>query len=182
MDYNATKLKWVPASPHIPQAEAAPFYAMTGIVGELDSLNIGVGYTLPFQLLGASWIDADKFADDMNALQLPGLLFRPIHYVPFYGTQKGQALQGVQIYFTDYAKARLCDVQFYALQVLNQRYPSHDILGESGQRTTMFDKVCGSKVIRTRFLQRHNWQDVVGYWEKDIMPFKTLSKKYYLYK
>lgn len=182
MTYGDTGLKWVLSSPHIPEASSAPFYTVSGIVGELDSINIGVGYTIPFQTFAAPWIKATELADRMNALRLPGYTFRPIYYSPFYSKYKGRQLQGVQVYFTDYRKARLCDVQFYLLQELHQLYPDHDILAEAGQRAGMFDKVCGSKKIRQLFLQRHRWSDAKAYWDKDVDKFKRLSRQYHLYK
>ena len=182
MTYGDTGLKWVLSSPHIPEASSAPFYAVSGIVGELDSINIGVGYTVPFQTFAAPWIEATELAGRMNTLQLPGYTFRPIYYSPFYSKYKGRQLQGVQVYFTDYRKARLCDVQFYLLQELHQLYPDHDILAEAGQRAGMFDKVCGSKKIRQLFLQRHRWSDAKAYWDKDVDKFKRLSRQYHLYK
>ena len=182
MTYGDTGLKWVLSSPHIPEASSAPFYTVSGIVGELDSINIGVGYTIPFQTFAAPWIKATELADRMNALRLPGYTFRPIYYSPFYSKYKGRQLQGVQVHFTNYRKARLCDVQFYILQELYKLYPNHDILKQAGQRAGMFDKVCGSKKIRELFLRRHRWKDVKAYWDKDADKFKKLSRQYYLYK
>ena len=46
----------------------------------------------------------------------------------------------------------------------------------------MFDKVSGSKQIRTRFSQNNRWADISDYWYKDVESFRQLSKKYYLYK
>lgn len=182
MTYGDTGLKWVLSSPHIPEASSAPFYTVSGIVGELDSINIGVGYTIPFQTFAAPWIKATELADRMNALRLPGYTFRPIYYSPFYSKYKGRQLQGVQVHFTNYRKARLCDVQFYILQELYKLYPNHDILKQAGQRAGMFDKVCGSKKIRELFLRRHRWKDAKAYWDKDADKFKKLSRQYYLYK
>ena len=182
MTYGDTGLKWVLSSPHIPEASSAPFYTVSGIVGELDSINIGVGYTIPFQTFAAPWIKATELADRMNALRLPGYTFRPIYYSPFYSKYKGRQLQGVQVHFTNYRTARLCDVQFYILQELYKLYPNHDILKQAGQRAGMFDKVCGSKKIRELFLRRHRWKDVKAYWDKDADKFKKLSRQYYLYK
>ena len=182
MTYSDTGLKWVLSSPHIPEATSAPFYAVSGIVGELDSLNIGVGYTVPFQTFAAPWIKAAELSKRMNALGLRGFSFRPIYYSPFYSKFKGQQLQGVQVYITNYRRARLCEVQFYILQELYKLYPEHDVLGDSKNRTDMFNKVCGSKEIRRLFLKRHRWSDVRDYWDKDIKAFKKLSKQYYLYK
>ena len=183
MTYEDTGLKWVLSSPHIPHAITSVYYPMTGIVGELDSLSVGVGYTMPFQLIGAPWIKAPELADALNALRLPGVMFRPIYYSPYYAYGKGSELQGVQIYLTDYRKARLCDIQFYVLQELYRLYPDHQLLEQaSDNRKSMIDKVCGSKEIRRLFGKRHLWSDVKPYWDKDVEAFKRLSKKYYLYK
>lgn len=182
MTYGETGLEWVLSSPHIPEMSTAPFYSVTGIVGELTTISIGVGYTLPFKLIGAQWVKAQDFADAMNALHLPGYTFRPVFYTPYYGAGKGKELQGVQVYITDYAKARLCDVQWYALQELYRLWPDHDPMGEDTKRADMINKVCGSKQIRKLFLRRHQWQDAKEYWDKDVDNFRKTAKKYYLYK
>ena len=183
MTYADTGLPWVLPSPHIPEPISAHFYAVSGIVGELDGISIGVGYTLPFQIFGASWIKAHELASAMNALNLQGVTFRPIYYSPFYSKGMGKELQGVQVYFTDYGKARLCDTQFYLLQELYRLYPDHDILQQaSNDRKDMFDKVCGSKEIRRLFMQHHRWADARSYWDKDAEAFRRFSQKYYLYK
>ena len=46
----------------------------------------------------------------------------------------------------------------------------------------MIDNVCGTSKIRELFSKRNRWEDVKDYWYKDAENFKTLSKKYYLYK
>lgn len=85
MTFSDTGLTWIPTSPNIPEATTAYFYPTTGILGELTLVNIGVGYTLPFKLVGAPWIDADQFASVMNKQNLPGVSFKPFHYRPFFG-------------------------------------------------------------------------------------------------
>ena len=182
MTYEDTGLHWVLSSPHIPEASTAPFYSVTGIIGELYNISIGVGYTLPFKLIGAEWIKAPEFAERMNNLRLPGVAFRPIYYTPYYSVGKGKELQGVQVYFTDYRKASLCDVQWYALQELYKLYPDHDPLKEATDRHNMFDKVCGSFEVRRLFMKRHMWEDAKPYWDKDVASFRKIAKKYHLYK
>ena len=183
MTYDQTGLPWVLPSPHIPQPVSAPFYSVSGIVGELDSLSIGVGYTLPFQLFGAPWIKAPELAQRMNALRLPGVMFRPMYFTPFYAYGKGKELQGVQVYFTDYRKARLTDIQFYVLQELYALYPDHDVMAEaSDNRKNMIDKVCGSKQIRRLFMPHHRWADAKPYWDKDVEAIRKTARKYWLYK
>ena len=183
MDYAATGLPWVLPSPHIPHAETALFYPATGILGELGTLSIGVGYTLPFQLFAAPWIDAAQLARRMNALRVPGVSFRPIYLKPFYATCKGEFIQGVQVHLTDARRAALGELQFLVMQELATLYPSHNPLQEADSvRLRMFDKVCGSPEIRRRFSRRFRWDDVRDYWMKDADAFRRLSRKYYLYK
>lgn len=182
MDYTQTGLQWIPSSPHIPHPHSAYFYPLSGIVGELPYLSIGVGYTIPFQMFAAQWIDAEKLAARMNALNLPGLKFRPMHLKPFYAFGKGEHLQGVQVHIMDYKTARLSEVQFYILQELAAMYPDKPAFSEENKaRFDMFDKVCGSDQIRKRFSKSYRFDDIKDYWYKDVEAFKELSRKYYLY-
>lgn len=183
MDFADTGLPWVAPSPHIPQAISAYYYPMSGIAGELGTLSIGVGYTLPFELFGASWVDADTLADRLNALKLEGVIFRPIHYTPFYGTQKGSRLQGVQVHLVDRKTARLTEIQFYVMQEMTALYPSHKPFATAEEsRLKMVDKVCGSNKIRQQFTRRYRWEDARPYWENGVKEFKQKSQTYYIYK
>ena len=60
MRYPDTGLPWVLPSPNIPYPQSAVNYPSAGIAGEFQGyLNIGIGYTLPFEVFAAEWIDAD---------------------------------------------------------------------------------------------------------------------------
>lgn len=183
MNYGDTGLQWIASSPHIPQATTSYFYPISGIVGELGYLSIGVGYTIPFQMFAAPWMDAVQMANAMNAHKLEGITFRPIYIKPFYSVGKDEQLQGVQVHITDYEKAVLTPIQFILIQEIARLYPQHSVMEHANtKRFGMFDKVCGSKRIRQLLMERNQWSDVKGYWDKDVKAFKSLSKKYYLYK
>lgn len=183
MDYTQTGLQWIPSSPHIPHAHSAFFYPVSGIVGELGYLSIGVGYTIPFQMFAADWIKAEEFASALNKLHLPGVHFRPMHLKPFYSVGVGTQMQGVQVHLTDYQKANLSEIQFYVMQVIAQLYPDKAVFANANEkRFDMFDKVSGSNQIRLLFAKNNRFEDIQAYWNKDVEAFKKLSKKYYLYK
>jgi len=183
MDFKATGLPWVISSPHIPHPETAYFYAMSGILGELYYFNIGIGYTLPFELFATEWIDAEKLTARLNALKLPGVLFRPIHYKPYYNAQKDMYLHGVQTYITDFNKIPLTLIQFYVLQECHQLYPDKDVFKLcDASRLNMFDKVCGTNQIRNTFEKKFTVKSIQGIWNKDVDNFKKKAKKYFLYK
>jgi Uncharacterized protein conserved in bacteria len=182
MTYAETGLQWIAPSPHIPQAVTAFYYPSSGVLGELGVLSTGVGYTLPFQLFGAEWINAEEFSRALNSLNLEGLYFRPIYYNPFYGSGTGKSYQGVQVHITDYEKAILSEIQFHVLQVANRLYPGKvNIANASENGIAMFDKVIGSDYIRLNFQKNVRFDDIRNYWRKDEDSFRKLSKKYQLY-
>ena len=186
MTFDQTGMPWILPSPHQPYPQSAVYYPTTGIIGELYNISIGVGYTMPFQLICAPWIEADKFCDRMNGLNLKGIVFRPIHIKPYYSQSKGENIQGVQLYVTDVLDADLTMVQFHAMEVLAEMYPEKRLLDEDGQGTlgnrwNMFDKVCGTNKIRIEFSKNYKVADIIEYWNKDVDAFREKSKKYYLY-
>ncbi len=182
MTFKETGLPWVASSPHIPHPDSAKFYPVSGILGELYVYNIGVGYTLPFELFAAEWIDADKLAVNLNALKLPGIIFRPIHFKPYYSTSKGKMIHGVQVHFSDFQKASISLIQFYILQESYKLWPDYNVFEMCEKsRLSMFDKVCGSDKIRKIFTQRWLVEDIEDIWFKDIKSFQEKAKKYFLY-
>ncbi|MEA4982454.1 MAG: DUF1343 domain-containing protein [Paludibacter sp.] len=183
MIYEETGLQWIASSPHIPHPTTALFYPVSGILGELGYVSIGVGYPLPFELFAAEWIDAEKLAENMNRLQLPGLQFRPIYFKPFYSTSQGKQLSGIQVHIMDYAAARLSEVQFYVMQEIAALYPDKAIFNNANeQRFNMFDKVSGSDFVRLTFAKTNRFDDIKEFWYKEVDGFKRTSKKYYLYR
>lgn len=182
MTYDRTGLPWILPSPHIPTAETALYYPSSGIMGELDYISIGVGYTMPFRLFCAQWIDAETLSKRLNGLSIPGVRFRPIHIKPYYGFGKGQNLHGVEFMVTDASAAPLTLIQFYVAQELAAMYPDKAMMSLApAERMGMFNKVCGSKEIGRRFARRHKVTDIENYWNKDVESFRKTSSKYRLY-
>ncbi len=182
MTFADTGMPWVLPSPHIPSPATALLYPATGIMGELDYVSIGVGYTLPFALTGSPWIDAQKLCDRLRALSLPGVNFRPIHYKPFYGLFKGENINGIEVYISDPQSAELTLIQFYIMQELASLYPLHKPFASAPQaRLSMFDKVVGSPKVRALFSKTYKVADLLEFWNKDRNTFRNLSRKYYLY-
>ena len=181
MVYEETGLPWVLPSPNIPFKESPMYYAASGVCGELYGfMNIGIGYTLPFQLFGATWLDPVKLLKKMESYGLEGVSFRTIWFKPFSGSQKGELVGGLQFFFTDYEKARITEVQFYVMQAVAELYPdkkAFEIISGYG----LFDKVCGTDYVRTTFGKRYKVEDIIDYWRKDETSFRELSQKYHIY-
>lgn len=182
MLFGDTGMPWVLPSPHIPTAESAVFYPASGIAGELDYLQIGVGYTLPFRTFAAPWIDGKKLADSLNALGIAGMAFRPIHYRPYYGFSKGVDVSGVEAFVTDFDKADITLTQFYVMQEIARLWPGHKAsAGANPKRFDMFDKVTGSTKVRSAFFRNHKVADMLPVWNRDAEGFKARKARYHLY-
>lgn len=182
MLYKDTGLAWVLPSPNIPSDQAAVCYPASGLCGELYGfMNIGIGYTLPFQVFGAEWIDAERLKETLDSYRLPGVAFRTIYFTPFSGSSKGKLVKGVQFFFTDYEAAAVTEVQFYVMQAVAQLYPDKGAF-EVANGVGLFDKVCGSDYVRKTFSKSYRVSDIQKYWRKDVSEFRQLAKKYYLYK
>ena len=181
MLYEATGLPWVLPSPNIPFKDSPMYYAASGICGELYGfMNIGVGYTLPFQVFGATWLDPVKLKTELESYGLEGVSFRTIWFKPFSGSQKGELVGGLQFFFTDYEKARITEVQFYVIQAVAELYPdkkAFEVINGYG----LFDKVCGTDYVRKEFSKGYKVSEIIDYWRKDEDSFRILAQKYHIY-
>ncbi len=181
MLYDDTGLPWVLPSPNIPYASTSIGYSAAGICGELYGfLNIGIGYTLPFQVFGATWINPEDLKARLDSYNLPGVEFRTIYYKPFAGSSAGKLVKGVQYFFTDYEAAKITLTQFYVMQAVAELYPDKkpfEVIHKYG----LFDKVCGTDKIRTTFKTTNSVKDILPIWQKDVDEFRELSKKYHIY-
>ncbi len=89
-----TTAPWCPPSPNMPRLETALLYPGQVLL-EGTNLSEGRGTTTPFEVVGAPFIDGYQLANELNALELPGVWFRPIKFVPTFDKWKGESCGGV---------------------------------------------------------------------------------------
>ena len=182
MTYEDTGLPWVLPSPNIPYPGSAANYCAAGICGELYGfLNIGIGYTLRFQIFAEEWIDAQRLKETLDSMRIPGVSFRTVWFKPFSGRSAGKLVQGVQYFFTDYSAARVTEVQFLVMEAVAKLYPDRKPF-ETATGIGLFDKVCGSARIREIFSETYRFDSIRDFWRKDEADFRKLSARYRLYK
>lgn len=114
---------FVPPSPGLPTPEAVALYPGMVLL-EGTNLSEGRGTTLPFQLLGAPWIEGYALAHDLAALGLPGLRFRPVTFRPHSNRHAGQVCEGIQLHVTDRAALRPLEALVRVLTHVRARYPA----------------------------------------------------------
>ena len=111
---------------------------------------------------------------------LEGCLFRFVDTIHSQHLLKGQLVQGVQYFFTDYEKARVTETQFHVIQAVKELYPdkgAFEVITGYG----LFDKVCGTDYVRLELAKRYKAADIQSFWRKDEDSFRTLSQNYHIY-
>lgn len=130
MLWSDTKLQWVPTSPHVPENDSPLYMAATGIIGELGSANIGVGYPAPFHCIGLPGLDMWKTAETLNAYKIPGVKFKPLTYKPYYGPFTTNIISGAQLYILDPCRAPLTALNFYIIEAV-KKVSGRDLLADA---------------------------------------------------
>jgi uncharacterized protein YbbC (DUF1343 family) len=185
MSFADTGLTWVPTSPYVPEADTPQFYATTGLLGELSLVSIGIGYTLPFKIVGAPWIKARQLADVLNEQKLPGVYFMPFHYRPFYGAHQGKNCQGVMIIVTDPKTYRPVSSQYMILGVLKNLYPKQVLARLNAldpSKKELFCKACGNDEMLNLLLKEPYvaWK-LILFQKEERGQFLQERKKYLIY-
>lgn len=181
MSFEETGLPWIPTSPNIPEATTAFFYPMTGILGELQLVNIGVGYTLPFKVVGAPWIDGEEFASKLNGQRYPGVYFQPFHYEPFYGRFVKESCHGVLIIVTDPLTFQPVSTQYLIIGMLKSLYPEQfqEAFVKASKRKSMFCKVNGTEEVYRLIKEgKHIVWKLKELHQKEREAFMKKRKKY----
>ena len=93
-------IPWVAPSPNCPNLETALCY-IGNCIFEGSNISEGRGTTLPFQVIGAPFLDGAVLEKRMNALDLPGMRFRRVSFRPTFSKFAGESCQGVQMHVTD---------------------------------------------------------------------------------
>jgi len=177
MLWDDTELQWILTSPHIPTPEAALCYPGTGLLGEIRNLSEGVGYTKPFKIIGAPWIDGNILARELNGKRLSGVYFRPIYYKPFYFRYTEKTCSGVEIHILDKEAFKPVATSIYILAAIQKLYPGQlDFANSPGFRWAV-----GGEELIQQIESGKSAEEILDSWQKDVEKFRSLRKKYLLY-
>ncbi len=180
MLYPETGLPWVPPSTHICRWDTSIFCAITGGMGELNTVNEGVGYTLPFEIAGAPFIDGTALTEELNSRNLPGIKFRPISYQSKYYAFKDKNCSGVHIYLTDCKKIDPFVTGLNIMDAIMKLYPDQKIL-DAGGRVSSFNKAMGTDKIGQMLTERKPVGEIVASYASELANYMTMRKNYLMY-
>jgi uncharacterized protein YbbC (DUF1343 family) len=186
MTFDDSGLSWVPMSPQIPEHDTPSYYASTAILGEaINNISTGIGYTLPFKIVGAPWINSKKLTRKLNKQKYPGIHFQEFNFRPFFGRYKDEVCHGIRLIITDHNIYMPVTTQFMIMGVIKSMYPKEFKKGRQNRTELskmMFDKTCGttkiSKIINNETYITWKLKELN---DKNRRAFEKTRQKYLIY-
>lgn len=184
MYYDETDAPWVMPSPNIPTADTTVVFPAT-VYLEGTQVSEGRGTTRPFEIIGAPYIDADELADTLAALALPGIIFRPINFLPTFQKHSGKICGGVFLHIVDRQIFEPVITGIAAVKAIYDLYrekfdwktPPYEYVYDLNP----FDVISGTGKIRKFIEKGTDLNSIKLYWENDVKEFRELREKYLLY-
>lgn len=175
MRWRDTGLPFVPPSPNMPHPETVAQYPGACLI-EGTNLSEGRGTALPFEIAGAPFVDGAALADRLNALDLPGVRFRPHTFQPTASKWAGDSCGGVQVHITDAAAFRAIPTWLALIAAVRALYPD-----QFAWRADHFDRLIGSREVRARLDAGQPLDDLLAAWENFTQNFRRERQPYLLY-
>lgn len=182
MWFDETGLPWVPLSPGMPQLSTAIVYAGMCFL-EGTNLSEGRGTALPFEIAGAPWLDGYRLAQELNSLELPGVRFRPVHFIPSSSKHAGQPCQGVQVHVTNRETFDPILAGLHLIGACQRQAPDEFQFLESSWEggKPHFDLLAGTDSLRQGLLAGEPVEDLVQTWSENLDRFQQVLQSVALY-
>jgi uncharacterized protein YbbC (DUF1343 family) len=184
MYFDATGRTWIMSSPNIPTFETTLVYP-GAVLFEGTNVSEARGTTRPFELIGAPWIIAERFADQMNRRELPGVFFRPVLFEPTFHKHAKQTCAGCQIHVLDRRTFRPVESAIALLEAFRNegsgQFKWKDPPYEYEFERNPFDVLAGSPTLREQIEAGTPAHEIARTWERPAADFATLRTSFLLY-
>jgi uncharacterized protein YbbC (DUF1343 family) len=184
MYHEATGLPWVLPSPNIPTVETTVIYPGT-VLFEGTNVSEGRGTTRPFELVGAPWVAAERFADSMTALGLPGTYFRPAVFEPTFHKHAAARCGGCQIHVLDRERFRPVETAVALVAAFRaadpERFRWRDPPYEYEHEKLPFDILAGSSELRQQIEADTSAREIARSWQGEVRAFMKTREQFLLY-
>jgi uncharacterized protein YbbC (DUF1343 family) len=182
--YDETDAPWVMPSPNMPTVETAVVFPAT-VFFEGTQVSEGRGTTRPFEIVGAPYIDSKEYAEALTSLQLSGVIFRPIEFLPTFQKHAGNGCGGVFVHVTDRLTFEPVFTGLAMIKTAYDLYPEEfkwkDTPYEYVFDRNPFDVIAGTSKIREMFERKASWEELKEFCRAGVQDFSEVREKYLLY-
>lgn len=182
MTWADTGWPWVPTSPAIGHLSAVRHYPGACFL-EGTNLSEGRGTTLPFEVVGAPFIDDIDLAESLNAQNWPGVRFRPHTFLPTTSKWSGRECAGVQAHITDVAAWRPIETWLNVICHIRALYPEDFGWSPISPKTSHchFDLLTGSPTMRSEIDAGAAIEQLTAGWTDYCTEFEHQRQPFLLY-
>jgi len=184
MYFDATGLTWIISSPNIPTVDTTTVYP-GGVLFEGTNVSEGRGTTRPFELLGAPWVVAERFADAMNRRELPGVFFRPALFEPTFHKHAGKGCAGCQVHVLDRSTFRAVETGVALIEAFRAAAPDQFEWKpppyEYEHDKMPIDCLAGSSALREQIERGVPAREIAAAWNEPVGAFMNVREGYLLY-
>ena len=182
--HDDTDAPWVLPSPNMPTLDSATVFP-GAVHFEGTQVSEGRGTTRPFELIGAPYIDPDDYAENLNALNLPGVFFRSCAFQPTFQKHGGVTCGGVQIHVIDRDVFEPVFAGVAMVKLIHDMYPNEFRWKEPPYEYVFdknpFDVIAGTATIREAFEQGVELDAIAESWKRPLLEFKQLRESFLIY-
>lgn len=179
-----TDTPWVLPSPNIPTPDSATVFPGT-VHFEGTQISEGRGTTRPFELIGAPYIEPEKYAQRLNELNFAGVYFRSCVFRPTFQKHGGVSCGGVQIHVIDRSIFEPVSAGVAMVKVAYELYPEEFRWKEPPYEYVYdrnpFDVIAGTSRIREVIESGGTIEDLWSWWAPNLEEFKKLRETYLIY-
>ncbi len=180
MQWPDTSLHWVPPSPNMPTPETVAVYpGMCFFEG--TNVSEGRGTALPFEQIGAPYMDGFVLAARIDALGLPGVAVRPVFFRPAFGKHEGLSCAGIQLHTTGDEAFSPVRTGFHLLSEARRGWPEDFGWRTNPEGIHNFDKLAGTDRIRAALDGGAAVDDLIEEWARERLPFEECRRRYLRY-
>ena len=183
MYFENTGKNWISPSPNIPDNQTAFLYQGACLL-EGTNISEGRGTDMPFKYIGAPWIDSSALISQLKQLDLGGVSFREVSFIPKYipgkSTNpkfKNQICNGVEIVVYDRSKVSPVSIFIHIIDIIANLHKKEFKFIE----TNFIDKLYGSNQLREHILDDEDINSLIDDWSIEIHNFKQLSAPFLIY-
>jgi uncharacterized protein YbbC (DUF1343 family) len=182
--YDETDSPWVLPSPNMPTLDAATVFPGS-VHLEGTQMSEGRGTARPFELVGAPYIDSDRFAQALNGRGLPGVYFRSCVFLPTFQKHGGEACGGVQIHVTNRqtfqpALSGIAVVKT-AFEMYGDDFKWKEPPYEYEYDKNPFDLIAGTSKVREAIERGDSLESIEESWQAPLAEFSRLRGDFLLY-
>ena len=184
MFFSDTGFPWVFPSPNMPTPLTALVYPGQ-VIWEGTNISEGRGTTLPFELVGAPFIDHQQVLEKISTISLPGCLLRPIIFEPTAGKWAGERCPGFHVHVTKKEGFLSYRFSLALLQALLDLYPEEFSYKpppyEYEFEQLPMDMILGDGELRTALEDGADILDLEQSWQQEQADFDELRRSVFLY-